>query len=84
MVQKESAEVAKKFNAKLVIDIQGDEPLVDPRDIDRVINFHLKNKNFEIVVPSMITKNPERNSLVKVIFNKQRKSTLLFKSINTF
>ncbi len=67
------AEIAKKFNAKLVIDIQGDEPLVDPRDIDKVIDFHLKNKEFEIVVPSMITKYPERNSLVKVIFNKKGK-----------
>ena len=36
------AEVSKKFKAKLVVDIQGDEPLVDPRDIDRVIDFHLK------------------------------------------
>ncbi len=65
------AEVSKKFKAKLVVDIQGDEPLVDPRDIDRVIDFHLKNNHFDIVVPSMITANPERNSLVKVLFNKK-------------
>ena len=38
------AEIAKKFNAKLVIDIQGDEPLVDPRDIDKVIDFSLKKQ----------------------------------------
>tara|TARA_B100001057_G_scaffold497905_1_gene603356 strand:+ start:993 stop:1727 length:735 start_codon:yes stop_codon:yes gene_type:complete len=65
------AEVSKKFKAKLVVDIQGDEPLVDPRDIDKVIDFHLKNKNFDIVVPSIITKTPKRNSLVKVLFNKE-------------
>ena len=67
------AEVSKKFKSKLVVDIQGDEPLIDPSDIDKVIDFHLKNNNFDIVVPSMLTKNPERNSLVKVLFNKKGK-----------
>ncbi len=68
------AEVAKKFNAKLVVDIQGDEPLVDPKDIDKVIDFHIKNQNFDIVVPSMISKtNPKSKHLVKVIFNKSGK-----------
>ena len=38
------AEVSKKFNCKLVIDIQGDEPLVSPTDIDQLVKFHLKNK----------------------------------------
>ena len=65
------ASVAKRFKAKLIVDIQGDEPLVDPNDIDKVISFHLKNKIFDIVVPSMETKTPERDSLVKVIFNKK-------------
>ena len=36
-------EVAKKFKCKLIIDIQGDEPLLDPTHIDKVIDFHLKN-----------------------------------------
>lgn len=67
------AEVAKKFKTRLVVDIQGDEPLVDPNDIDKVINFHLKNSHYDIVVPSMLTHNPERNSLVKVIFNEKGK-----------
>ena len=67
------AEVSKKFKSKLVIDIQGDEPLVDPKDIDKVVDFHLKNKNYDIVVPSMSTNKPERNSLVKVVFNSKGK-----------
>ena len=29
-------------NYKLVIDVQGDEPLVSPAHIDKVISFHLK------------------------------------------
>ena len=43
------AEVANKFNAKLIIDIQGDEPLVDQKDIDKVVDFHLKNKKFDVI-----------------------------------
>ena len=36
------AEVAKKFKAKLVVDIQGDEPLIQPKH-NKVVQFHLKN-----------------------------------------
>ena len=46
-------EVAKKFRCKLIIDIQGDEPLLDPSHIDKVIDFHLKNYKFDIVLPSL-------------------------------
>ena len=69
------AEVAKKFTrAKLIIDVQGDEPLVDPKDIDNVIDFHKKrNKNFDIVLPVKNTKNPDDKSLIKVAFQKKIK-----------
>ncbi len=69
------AEVAKRFNkAKLIIDVQGDEPLVDPKDIDNVIDFHKKNKHFDIVLPVKNTKNPEDKSLIKVAFSKKKKN----------
>ena len=64
-------EVAKKIKkASLIVDIQGDEPLIDPNDIDKVIEFHKKNKHFDIVVPSMLAgQNPNSKNLVKVIFS---------------
>ena len=63
-------EVAKKIKADLFIDIQGDEPLINPKDIDDVINFHKKNKNFDIVVPSMpVKENVSSRNLVKVVFS---------------
>ena len=67
------AEVAKKFNPKLVIDIQGDEPLVDPTDIDKVINFHKKNTNFDIILPIKKTENADDKSLIKVVYSKNKR-----------
>ena len=37
-------EAIKKVKCDYAIDIQGDEPMVMPNDIDKVINFHLKQK----------------------------------------
>ena len=68
-------EVAKKIkNVNLVIDIQGDQPLVDPKAIDETIKFHKKNKKFDIVLPSMpINKQIDDQSLVKTIFSNNGK-----------
>tara|TARA_B100000035_G_scaffold315397_1_gene335798 strand:- start:6403 stop:7140 length:738 start_codon:yes stop_codon:yes gene_type:complete len=68
-------EVAKKIKkASLVVDIQGDQPLISPEAIDLTIEFHKKHKHFDIVLPSMPIKNEEDNkSLVKTIFSKEGK-----------
>jgi len=67
-------EVAKKFKKKLelIIDIQGDQPLIDPKAIDKTINFHKQNKKFDIVLPSMPIKfNQDNASVVKTTFSKK-------------
>ncbi|MBD1144434.1 3-deoxy-manno-octulosonate cytidylyltransferase [Pelagibacterales bacterium SAG-MED37] len=67
-------EVAKKFKPKFVVDVQGDEPFVDPKDIDRVIDFHKKKTKFDIVVPSMMAEhNASSRNLVKVVFSNNGK-----------
>ena len=53
------AEIAPKFDAKLIIDIQGDEPLVNPKD------------KFDIVVPSHPAPRAESKHIVKIISNKR-------------
>jgi len=66
-------EVAKKYkDVKLIIDIQGDQPLISPKFIDETINFHLKHSNYDIVIPSMPIKqyDSDNKSLVKNIFSK--------------
>ena len=52
------------------MDIQGDEPLINPRHIDEVIKFHLKNKKADIVVPSLKIQKTEDENIVKVVKDK--------------
>lgn len=67
-------EYAQKKKPSFIIDIQGDEPLVDPNDIDNVIKFHLARKEFDIVVPCMVSSAEQVSSknLVKVVFSKNK------------
>lgn len=79
-------EVSKKFkNLEYVIDIQGDQPLFDPIAIDKTIDFHRKNKIYDIVLPSMyITENPDNKNLVKAIFSKNGKLIYFSRALTPF
>ena len=72
------AEAYKKIKKKydLVVDIQGDEPLVDPKQIDKVIKFHLKNFSSDIVVPSLKIPLSEDHNVVKIV--KDRNLNVLY------
>ena len=59
----------KKYD--LVIDIQGDEPLISPYHIDEIIKFHQKNMDVDIVLPTLELKIADNPSLVKVVTNKK-------------
>ncbi len=67
------AEAYKKIkkNYKLVVDIQGDEPLIDPKNIDQVVRFHKKNINTDIILPTLISTKKSTKNIVKVIINKK-------------
>ena len=76
------AEVSKKLNYDIAIDIQGDFPFVDPKNIKNLIKFHLSN-NFEVVVPySPITKKEalEKN-VVKLVKDRSNKVVYFSRSI---
>ncbi len=84
----------KKINKKydLIIDIQGDEPLIDPNHIDQVIKFHMKNKTSDIILPNLKISYGDNNNIVKVLtdinnnilFLSRSKLPLEFKSKNKF
>ena len=68
----------KKFDQ--VVDIQGDEPLIDPLNIDRVIKYHRKNKKYDIILPNLPTKFTKDPNLVRLIFNKFKRVLYLTRS----
>tara|TARA_B100001093_G_scaffold511322_1_gene578928 strand:- start:1100 stop:1861 length:762 start_codon:yes stop_codon:yes gene_type:complete len=59
----------KKFD--FIVDIQGDEPMISPYHIDQVIEFHKKNADFDIILPTLKVKNPNSQNLIKVVANKK-------------
>tara|TARA_Y100000741_G_scaffold341926_1_gene304557 strand:+ start:1834 stop:2583 length:750 start_codon:yes stop_codon:yes gene_type:complete len=63
------AEAAKKLKIKnndIIIDVQGDEPLVNPKQIDLAINFFKKN-DFDIVLPNIKVNDGKSKNIVKLI-----------------
>ena len=56
----------KKYD--LIVDIQGDEPLLDPTHIDLVIKFHIKNIKADIILPTLkIRSDKDNKSIVKIV-----------------
>jgi 3-deoxy-manno-octulosonate cytidylyltransferase (CMP-KDO synthetase) len=75
------AEVASKFDYDLIIDIQGDEPFIDFDHIDRVVDFHINNLNFDIVVPHLNIVAPESPNIVKLIVDDKFKVRLMSRAV---
>ena len=67
------AEVALKLRGyDLIIDIQGDFPMLDPSNIDKLVEFHKKNE-FDIVVPSSPLETADSKDIVKVLMTEAGK-----------
>lgn len=69
------AEVAKTITADIYINVQGDEPLVDPNDILKVIDAKKRYPNEIINGYTTVDKNEDPNSLdiPKVIFTEDKR-----------
>ena len=68
------ANSASKFKNYLIVGILGDEPLVDPDTIDKVINFHLKNKHKpEIVISTRAMSQDSSENNVRVLSSKSNR-----------
>ena len=62
-------EVAKKFDARLIIDIQCDEVFLNPEHLDKLIDYHKKNNQFDIIIPHSETFTYNNRNIVKMINN---------------
>lgn len=64
------AEVAKKMSAEIIVNIQGDEPMIDPITIDRVVLAMRKDKRLLMATAAAPMKkeaDSESESAVKVV-----------------
>ena len=59
----------KKY--KLVVDVQGDEPLISPNHISKVVDHHLKNMDADIILPNLKVKSTNNTNIVKLVTNKK-------------
>lgn len=65
------AEVAKKNNSKIIIDVQCDSVFVNHKNLEKLVNFHKKNMHFDIVIPHINFEKPNDKSAVKLVVNKK-------------
>mgnify|MGYP003953992439 FL=1 len=66
------AYAAKSINADIYLNIQGDEPTIDPNIIIKVLNYKIQYPNFIINSMTKLNKNEDPNNIniPKVIVNK--------------
>ncbi len=74
------AEASKKLSYEIIVNVQGDEPLVDPNDIKKCISIKEENPKKVINGFSWINKNedPENINIPKVVTNE--KNELIYMS----
>ena len=57
-----------KKKLKLVVDIQCDEVFLNPKYLDKIISFHLRNlKKYHVVIPHSLTNERNNKNYVKII-----------------
>lgn len=77
------AEAAFKIPGEIFINVQGDEPLIKPKDIKRIIDAKIKNKDKIICGYTVVKKriNPSLNSIPKVVLNEKNELIYISRSL---
>lgn len=76
-------EVANKIKADLYVNIQGDEPLIDPSAIETLVSEWLKNKDISVIntmTKIHSTEDITSDTVVKVVTNKRNEGIYLSRS----
>jgi 3-deoxy-manno-octulosonate cytidylyltransferase (CMP-KDO synthetase) len=76
-------EVANKINADLYVNIQGDEPLIEPSTIETLVSECLKNKAISVINTMTKIRSTEditSDSVVKVVTNERNEGIYLSRS----
>ena len=77
---KKKDKIKKKL--KLVVDIQCDEVFLNPKYLDKIISFHLRNlKKYDVVIPHSLTNERNNKNYVKIISDNDNNVLYLSRSI---
>lgn len=76
------SEVSKKIDAKIFINVQGDEPLIKSSDIKKIIKTKLENPNHVICGYDKLNKNenPLNKNIPKVVMNSKNELIYISRS----
>ena len=74
--------IKKKYD--FILDIYGDEPLISPMHIDKVIDYHIKNPDADIILPYFNIKNTNNTNIVKLVVNKKNELMYLSRATIPF
>ncbi len=75
------ASVSDKFEDSLIIDIQGDEPLIDPEYIDELVDSHLNHPSKpDIIIPTIEVDYDSPNTIVRVLVSQSGRVMYLSRS----
>ncbi len=78
------AEAVIKLNLSMediIIDVQGDEPLINPNNITKAISFFEKN-NFDIVVPNIkLPRDKDSTNIVKLAISNKKQILWMSRSL---
>ena len=74
------AEASKKIKSNIFINVQGDEPTINPKDIKKIIEAKIKYPKFVICGYDVVHKfeNPSNKNVIKVVVD--QKSELIYMS----
>lgn len=77
------AEAANSLDtdAEFIVDIQGDEPLINPDHVDAVVREHVQNPSWDILVPSLPITHPESPHIVKIVHDDNRRIVFMSRSV---
>lgn len=77
------AEASKKVNSKIYINVQGDEPTINPKDIKKVIDAKIKYPNYVVCGYDKVHKyeNPKSKNLPKVVINENNDLVYISRSL---
>ncbi len=78
------AEAAKDIDADIVVNLQADEPEIDPENIDLVAQLLIDNPDFQMATLATVFKNPKQvqdPNIVKVITDRSGKAIYFSRSV---